>query len=297
MKKNLLFIIMLLATAAVFAQSRPPRTQTGNATQEMQAPGLSAAHNSLPIGSKARIRSPSNGREIVVTITERIPTSTRRIIDLSPAAAYALELGFGGPVIVTPLATVAVLEPVWEPEPEPPQASSEAAASQAIADAVASAAASAAAAADAAAAAYAAAAAAAAPQASPQDVEYNAQVIPQIVAALSADIPRRVRLAIVGIESPSPEEATFYVNELTIQFVNLKAYTVLERGSVDAVLKEQNFQMTYADEQAMVSIGKFIGARVVITGSITGTGARKRMIIKAIDVLTAEILSIIPVSL
>jgi len=138
---------------------------------------------------------------------------------------------------------------------------------------------------------------AAAPQATPQDVEYNAQVIPQIVAALSADIPERVRLAIVGIESPNAEEAAFYVNELTIQFVNLKAYTVLERRSVDAVLKEQDFQMAYADEQAMVSIGKFIGARVVITGSITGTGARKRLIIKAIDVLTAEILSIIPVSL
>jgi hypothetical protein len=131
----------------------------------------------------------------------------------------------------------------------------------------------------------------------PQDVEYNAQVIPQIVTALSADIPERVRLAIVGIESPNAEEAAFYVNELTIQFVNLKAYTVLERRSVDAVLKEQDFQMAYADEQAMVSIGKFIGARVVITGSITGTGARKRLIIKAIDVLTAEILSIIPVSL
>jgi outer membrane biosynthesis protein TonB len=70
----------------------------------MQTPGLSAGHNSLPIGSKARIRSLSNGKEIEVTITEYIPTSTRRIIDLSPSAALALELGFGGPVIVTPLA-------------------------------------------------------------------------------------------------------------------------------------------------------------------------------------------------
>ena len=80
-----------------------PRIQTGNATQEMQATGLSAAHNSLPIGSKAKIRSLSNSREIVVTITAWIPVSTRRIIDLSPAADAALELGFGGPVIVAPI--------------------------------------------------------------------------------------------------------------------------------------------------------------------------------------------------
>jgi uncharacterized caspase-like protein len=82
---------------------RPARTQTGNATQEMQTRGYSAAHNSLPIGSKALIRSLSSGRDVVVTITEQIPTSTRRIIDVSPTAALAIELGFGGPVIVTPL--------------------------------------------------------------------------------------------------------------------------------------------------------------------------------------------------
>jgi hypothetical protein len=126
---------------------------------------------------------------------------------------------------------------------------------------------------------------------------FNQSVIPQIFAALSADIPARLRIAIVGIDSPNPEEAAFYVNELTLQFVNSKNYTIVERGNIDAVFKEQNFQMSYVDENAMVSIGKFIEANVVITGSISGTGSQKRMVIKAIDVLTSEIRSMTSVSL
>ena len=127
--------------------------------------------------------------------------------------------------------------------------------------------------------------------------EFNQQVIPQIVAALSKDIPARLRLAIVGIDSPNPSEAAFYANELTLQFFNSKNYTVVERGNIDAVLKEQDFQLSYADDNALVSIGKFIEANVVITGSISGTGLRRKMTIKAIDVLTSELLSMTSVSL
>ena len=127
--------------------------------------------------------------------------------------------------------------------------------------------------------------------------KFNQQVIPQIFAALSKDIPARLRIAIVGIDSPNLDEAAFYLNELTMQFVNSKNYTVVERGNIDTVLKEQDFQMSYVDEKAMVSIGKFIEANVVITGSITGTGSQKRLIIKAIDVLTSEIRSMTSVSL
>ena len=118
------------------------------------------------------------------------------------------------------------------------------------------------------------------------------QVIPQIFATLSADIPARLRIAIVGIVSPNPEEAAYYLNELTMQFVNSKNYTVVERSDIDAVFKEQDFQLSgYVDDDAIVSIGKFFGANVIIIGSISGTGSQKRLVIKAIDVLTSAILS------
>jgi rare lipoprotein A (peptidoglycan hydrolase) len=62
--------------------------------------GLTAHHTALPIGSKAKVTNIANGKEIEVTITGRINPDISRVIDLSPAAARALDIGFGGPVIV-----------------------------------------------------------------------------------------------------------------------------------------------------------------------------------------------------
>jgi hypothetical protein len=130
------------------------------------------------------------------------------------------------------------------------------------------------------------------------DVTFNDKAVPSVFNALAQNIPARSRLAIVGITAADPNEATFYVNELTVQFVNSRRYTVVDRGNIDAVLAEQDFQMSgYVDDDAFVSVGKFLGANVVITGSVSGTASQKRLVIKAIDVLTSEILSMVSAAL
>ena len=53
---------------------------------------MTAAHPTLPIPSYARIRNPSNGREIVVRINDRGPFHSTRIVDLSYTAALKLDL-------------------------------------------------------------------------------------------------------------------------------------------------------------------------------------------------------------
>jgi rare lipoprotein A len=102
MKRVMLALLGLLLAVGLTAQDRTFRIERGSATQEMQAGGLSAAHSSIPVGSKVRVTNPANGLDIEVTIIGQIPESTRRIIDLSPGAALALDLGTGGPVMVTP---------------------------------------------------------------------------------------------------------------------------------------------------------------------------------------------------
>jgi hypothetical protein len=130
------------------------------------------------------------------------------------------------------------------------------------------------------------------------DDEFNERVIPQIFIALSQNIPPRSRLAVVGITSPNPNEAAFYLNELTLHFVNTGNYTVVDRTNIDTVLAEQDFQLSdYVDDYEMASFGRFLGANVVITGSISGIGPQKRMVIKAIDVSTSEILSMVSMPL
>lgn len=53
---------------------------------------LTAAHRTLPFGTRVRVTNLSNGKSVVVTIQDRGPSIRRRVIDLSGRAAR--ELGF-----------------------------------------------------------------------------------------------------------------------------------------------------------------------------------------------------------
>ena len=54
---------------------------------------LTAAHRSLPCGSRARVTNRSNGKSVLVTINDRGPFVRGRVIDLTPAAAHAIGMG------------------------------------------------------------------------------------------------------------------------------------------------------------------------------------------------------------
>ncbi|WP_291012447.1 septal ring lytic transglycosylase RlpA family protein [Hydrogenophaga sp.] len=66
---------------------------------------LTAAHPSLPFGTRVRVRNARNGREVEVRINDRGPFTGKRIIDLSRAAAQAIDLvqaGVGPVVLLRP---------------------------------------------------------------------------------------------------------------------------------------------------------------------------------------------------
>lgn len=63
------------------------RTSSG---ERFDMNALTAAHKSLPFGTRVRVRNVANGREVVVRINDRGPRMRDRIIDLSKAAAVAL---------------------------------------------------------------------------------------------------------------------------------------------------------------------------------------------------------------
>lgn len=63
------------------------------ASGEMMNPAaMTAAHKTLPFGTKVRVVNHANGRELEVRINDRGPFVKGRIIDLSRAAAE--QLGF-----------------------------------------------------------------------------------------------------------------------------------------------------------------------------------------------------------
>ena len=57
---------------------------------------LTAAHPSLPMGTKAKVTNLENGKKVNVRINDRGPNTGGRVIDLSRAAAKKLDMKEGG---------------------------------------------------------------------------------------------------------------------------------------------------------------------------------------------------------
>jgi rare lipoprotein A len=58
--------------------------------------GMTAAHRTLPLGTRVRVTNLDNGRQVVVTIIDRGPADPGRIIDLSYGAARQLGMAKEG---------------------------------------------------------------------------------------------------------------------------------------------------------------------------------------------------------
>ena len=59
---------------------------------ELNEGALTAAHKTLPCGTRVRVTNKRNGQSVVVTVNDRGPYNRGRVIDLMPAAARAIGL-------------------------------------------------------------------------------------------------------------------------------------------------------------------------------------------------------------
>ena len=57
---------------------------------------MTAAHKTLPFGTKVRVTNVRNGKSVVVTINDRGPYVKGRVIDLSRAAAQSISMTGAG---------------------------------------------------------------------------------------------------------------------------------------------------------------------------------------------------------
>lgn len=105
MKKILVTIMLILAgLVPVVAQKIVPKTgiasyyaqkfhgrQTASG-EIFDNTAMTAAHNTLPLGTYIKITNMRNNRWVVVKVTDRLHYANRRIVDLTQAAAK--KLGF-----------------------------------------------------------------------------------------------------------------------------------------------------------------------------------------------------------
>ncbi|MDR3131193.1 MAG: SPOR domain-containing protein [Treponema sp.] len=119
-----LFLTGLTLNSFMLAQSLRSFRQSGGATAELNTDQLVASHPSLSMGTKLKVVNTTNGKELIVTVTGRIPASGTRVIDLSRGVAAQLEMNSSG---TTPVSievyreeVAAAAAPVPTPAPEPP---------------------------------------------------------------------------------------------------------------------------------------------------------------------------------
>lgn len=91
---------------AALAQSGVASVYSGQKTangEYASAGGLTAAHRTLPFGTKVRVTNQHTGRSVVVRINDRGPFVRGRVIGITPAAAHALGMSGLAPVTLTVL--------------------------------------------------------------------------------------------------------------------------------------------------------------------------------------------------
>jgi hypothetical protein len=116
--------------------------------------------------------------------------------------------------------------------------------------------------------------------------------IEQAAEKTTQELPKKSRIAVVAFNTESIELSAFIIEEL-IGALKDRGIESPDRVNLDHALAELNFQMSglVSDETAL-SIGKFLGASVVITGQMTKFGDRYRFRISALDVEKASRISI-----
>jgi hypothetical protein len=106
------------------------------------------------------------------------------------------------------------------------------------------------------------------------------------------NVPQRSKIAIVYITAQDRSTTEYVAGELEYIWVNA-GYTIIDRSQLDRIRREQNFQMSgEVDDNTAVSIGKIIGANIIVTGRVDGEGNLRRLRLRALDTQTAQVVGV-----
>jgi hypothetical protein len=104
--------------------------------------------------------------------------------------------------------------------------------------------------------------------------------------------PSRSKIAIVYITAQDRSTTEYIAGEIEFIWVNA-GFTIIDRSQLNRIRREQNFQMSgEVDDATAVSIGKFAGADIIVTGKVDGEGNLRRLRLRALDTQTAQVVGV-----
>lgn len=98
--KLLTFILFLLISSLIFGQGQNGKASfyakkfEGKKTasgEKFSNKKMTAAHKTLPFGTKVKITNLKNNKSVIVTINDRLPKKSKRIVDVTQQAAKELD--------------------------------------------------------------------------------------------------------------------------------------------------------------------------------------------------------------
>jgi rare lipoprotein A len=106
----------LTGIASVYSYKR---TRRGASGELLRFNTLIAAHRTFKFGTRVKVTNRRNGKEVVVRIVDRGPYIRGRVIDLSPAAAHQIGLGWSiAPVTLSVVSGKAATTPAAAKKPD-----------------------------------------------------------------------------------------------------------------------------------------------------------------------------------
>jgi len=108
--------------------------------------------------------------------------------------------------------------------------------------------------------------------------------------AVEEALPQKTMVAVLNFASTSETFSDHVIEELTGELVNGKKLTIVDRRNLALISQEMNLQLSgdVSDESAQ-AIGKKLGAKYIISGTLTNMGTFYRFRIRVINVETAAI--------
>ena len=98
------------------------------------------------------------------------------------------------------------------------------------------------------------------------------------------------KIALLNFNSPTDAFSEYALDELESLLVRSGKFVIVERGELDLIRQEENYQRSgdVSDDSAR-AIGKKLGARVIVSGSLNIIGDAYSFIIRALNVESAAI--------
>ena len=104
-------------------------------------------------------------------------------------------------------------------------------------------------------------------------------------------LPANSTVAVLSIESSDSGVSFSVINEIMENLIISRKLSVVDRSSLNRSLVEVNFQWNepVSDETA-IRMGQLLGANIVITGSISGSGSSRFLRLRVLEVKTGRII-------